>query len=77
MAGSKTTRSKACFGLADLEDDMTSGSIKVKQEKGVTLLPPKRSHVDPIVNASGSRKRKPSEVVDFGIENLDIEEALR
>ena len=65
------TRSKAHFGLADFEDVMTSSLIKVTQEKVVTLLPPKRSLVDPTVKASGSRKQKPSEVVDFSLKNLD------
>ena len=77
MAGSKNTRSKAHFGLADLEDDMTNGLIKVMQEKGVTLLSPKRSHIDLSVKVSRYRKQKPSEVVDFGLENLGIEDALR
>ncbi|CAH1435769.1 unnamed protein product [Lactuca virosa] len=38
---------------------------------------PKRSHVDLTIKVSGSRKRKPSKVVDFGLENLGIEDALR
>ena len=76
MAGSKTTRSKARFGLVDREDDMTNGLIKVKKEKCVTLPHPKRSHIDLIVKALGSRKQKTSEAIDFSLMNLSIEDGL-
>lgn len=76
MVGSKTTWSKARFGLVNLKDDTTSGSIKAKHEKRVILPLPKRSHIDLTVKALGSRKRKISEAVDFNLENLSIEDAF-
>ena len=54
---------------------MTSGSIKAKKENGVILPLSNKSHIDLMVKASGSRKRKASKAIDFNFENFSIEDA--
>lgn len=73
---SKSTRSRARFGLYALEDDMTSGLIMVKKEKAASSLLLKRDHVDLTVKTPGSWKRI-VEAIDLSMENLGAEEALR